>query len=196
MGELREHARSGGIGVELTPAGVMTVPVKDGHPMTPAEFAQLAEPVRGRYQEAIEELGPRIQAFLTKMRGLQRDARERLRALEREVALFAVGHLIDELKTRYAESGKLVEWLATVAEDVTENLGQFQTSGRPSGSEAPSPLAEAIAGASGQALARYEVNVFVSHDSDGGAPVVAETNPTYSNLFGRLEHQGGSAAGS
>jgi predicted ATP-dependent protease len=32
--------------------------------------------------------------------------------------------------------------------------------------------------------------VFVSHDSDGGAPVVAETNPTYSNLFGRLEHQG------
>ncbi len=190
MAELREQAQAGGIAVELTPAGVMTVPLRDGHPITPAEFAQLPEPVRARYQAALEDLGPRLQAFLTKMRGLQRDARERLRGLEREVALFAVGHLIDELKERYAESGKLVEWLAAVAEDVTENLGQFQTGGRESGSEAPSPLAAAIAGASEPALARYEVNVFVAHDSDGGAPVVAETNPTYSNLFGRLEHQG------
>ena len=48
----------------------------------------------------------------------------------------------------------------------------------------------AIAGAPEQALSRYEVNVFVAHDSDGGAPVVVETNPTYPNLFGRIEHQG------
>ena len=40
------------------------------------------------------------------MRALQREARERLRALEREVALFAVGHLIDELKERYADVGE------------------------------------------------------------------------------------------
>ena len=44
--------------------------------------------------------------------------------------------------------------------------------------------------AGGSPLRRYEVNVFVAHDSDGGAPVVLETNPTYPNLFGRIEHQG------
>ena len=32
--------------------------------------------------------------------------------------------------------------------------------------------------------------MFVAHDADGGAPVVVETNPTYPNLFGRIEHQG------
>ena len=65
----------------------MTVPLRGGEPMTPAEFAQLPEPVRARYQAALEELGPRTQAFLTEMRALQREGRERLRALEREVAL-------------------------------------------------------------------------------------------------------------
>jgi lon-related putative ATP-dependent protease len=190
LAELRKEAQSGGIAVELTPAGVATVPLREGKPMTPAEFAQLPEPVRARYQSGMDELGPRIQAFLTKTRGLQREARERLRTLEREVALFAVGHLIDELKERYAQSRKLVEWLTAVAEDVTENLGQFQALGQESGAESPSPVLQAIAGGPEQALARYDVNVFVAHDSDGGAPVVVETNPTYPNLFGRIEHHG------
>ena len=190
MAQLREQAQAGSIAVEFTPTGVMTVPLRGGQPMTPAEFAQLPEPVRARYQAALEELGPRTQAFLTEMRALQREGRERLRALEREVALFAVGHLIDELKERYADSAKVAEWLGAVAEDVTENRGQFQAPDREGGAELPSPLLQAIAGGAEQTLARYEVNVFVAHEADGGAPVVFETNPTYPNLFGRIEHHG------
>ena len=158
--------------------------------MTPADFAQLPETVRNRYQHALEDLGPRLQAFVTRMRGLQREARTRLRALEREVALFAVGHLIDELKGRYSGSDKLVEWLTSVAEDVTENLGQLRARGQDSEGESASPSFQAIGAGPEQGLARYEVNVFVAHESDDGAPVVVETNPTYANLFGRIEHQG------
>jgi predicted ATP-dependent protease len=186
MAELREQAQADGIAIELTPTGVMTVPLRDGKPMTPAEFARLPDAVRARYQAALEELAPKTQAFLTRMRTLQRDTRERLRALEREVALFAVGHLIDELKERYATSDTLVRWLTAVAEDVTENLGQFQEGD----GDPRSTLLQAIGGGLGQALERYEVNVFVAHEADGGAPVVVETNPTYPNLFGRVEHQG------
>ena len=190
MAELREQARADAIAVEFTPAGVITVPLRGGQPMTPAEFGRLPGSVRARYQAALEELGPRTEAFLTKMRALQRDSRERLRALEREVALFAVGHLIDELKEGYASSAKLVQWLEAVAEDVTENRGQFQALGQDGGAELPSPSLGAVAGAAEPALGRYEVNVFVAHDADGGAPVVLESNPTYPNLFGRIEHHG------
>jgi predicted ATP-dependent protease len=186
MAELREQAQAGGIAIELTPTGVITVPLRGGEPMTPADFARLPDTVRARYHAALEELAPKTQAFLTRMRGVQRDTRERLRALEREVALFAVGHLIDELKERYASSETLVRWLTAVAEDVTENLGQF----REGDGEPRSVLFQAIGGGPGQSLERYEVNVFVAHEADGGAPVVVETNPTYPNLFGRIEHQG------
>ena len=190
LAELREHAKAGGIAFELTPTGVMTVPLRGGNPMTPVEFARLPEPVRDRYQAAIEELGPRVEAFLTEMRGRQREARRRLRGLEHEVALFAVGHLIDELKERYADSEKLTGWLTSVQEDVIENLAQFRAAGGQDGAGPSSPLAQAVMGGPEHVLARYEVNVLVAHDTDGGAPVVAESNPTYWNLFGRVEHQG------
>ena len=190
LAELREEAAAAGIAVELTPAGIVTVPLRGSRPMTPAEFGGLPDKVRARYQAGLEELGPRLQAFLTRMRGLQRDARDRLRALDREVALFAVGHLIDELKQRYGESAKLVQWLASVAEDVTESLSQFQASGQEGEGELPPQLLAAIGGGPERALARYEVNAFVAHEVDGGAPVIVESNPTYPNLFGRIEHQG------
>ena len=181
LAELREQAQANAIALELTPTGVMTVPLRGGQPMTPTDFAQLPESVRNRYQTAIEKLGSQIQAFLTGMRGRQREARSRLRALEHEVALFAVGHLIDELKERYAGSDKLTAWLTAVQEDVIENLAQFQGAAPPrTDAEASSAIAQAFLGGVEHALARYEVNVLVAHDSGGGAPVVAETKPTYS----------------
>ena len=190
LAELREHAQEQGIALELTPAGVITVPLRGGHPMSPTEFGQLPESVRTRYQAGLEALSPQIQAFLARMRGLQRDERQKLRALEREVALFAVGHLIDDLKERYSESSTVVEWLKAVAEDVTESRAQFQPAAQESEPDASAPLLQAIAGGPDQTLARYGVNVFVAHEQDGGAPVVEELNPTYPNLFGRIEHHG------
>jgi predicted ATP-dependent protease len=189
IAELRRDAQEKGIALELTPSGIATVPLRGLHPMTPGEFAELPEPVRARYQSSLEELGPRIQAFMTRLRALQRQARDRLRTLEREVALFAIGHLIDELEERYGGSPKMIEWLTSVSADVTENLREFQAAGLESGRELPESLRAAIEGAHSQ-LGRYEINVFVAHDSDGGAPVVVETNPTYPNLFGRIEHRG------
>lgn len=150
---------------------MITVPLRGTHPLTPQEFAELPDTVRARYETAIEQLAPRMQAFVTGMRARQRDGRERLRALEREVAMFAISHPIEELTAQHAEEPWLVEWLGAVAEDVIGNLKAFQE-----GSE--------------QALARYEVNVFVAHDTDDGAPVVLESNPSFPNLFGRIEPRG------
>lgn len=35
----------------------------------------------------------------------------------------------------------------------------------------------------------YQINVVVDHQQEHGAPVVVETNPTYYNLVGRIEHE-------
>src|SRR4030065_657013 len=39
------------------------------------------------------------------------------------------------------------------------------------------------------AFRKYEVNVAVDHSETAGAPVVMERNPTYNNLFGRIEKE-------
>src|SRR5690606_8170111 len=41
-----------------------------------------------------------------------------------------------------------------------------------------------------QRLKRYTVNLFVNNRHLQGAPVIYEPNPTYHNLFGKIEYQG------
>ncbi len=188
LGSLRRSAQEKGIALELTPSGVATVPLRGAHPMTPEEFGALPEAVRARYQASLQALNPAVQGFLTHMRALQREARDRLRALEREVTLFAVGHLIDDLRGRHAGTPELVRWLGEVTADVTENFAQFQAAGQEPGRDALESLRGLVPDAEGPA-GRYEVNVFVAHGESDGAPVVVETNPTYPSLFGRIEHR-------
>jgi predicted ATP-dependent protease len=190
LAELRREAQDRGVALELTPAGIATVPLRGTHPMSPAEFSQLPDTVRARYHSNLEELGPSIQSFLNRMRGLQRQGREQLRALEREVAAFAVGHLIEDFKERQDGPPKLLDWLDRLMVDVTDNLTQFQSLGQRPESELPPALRAAIEGVE-EAATRYIVNPFVAHESsDAGAPVIVELNPTYPNLFGRIEHRG------
>jgi lon-related putative ATP-dependent protease len=186
--EVREFAAERSLALELTPAGLATIPVVEDKPIPPAEFRQLPEPVRRQFKERIEEVESRMPAALNRLRQIEREGGEQIRKLDREVALFAVGHLVDEIKERYSSVEELEEWLERVREDVIEHLGRFR--GKEAAEEGvPEPIAAGMRQAREAFFARYEPNVLVSHEDAEGAPVVFETNPTYYNLFGRVEYE-------
>ena len=51
---------------------------------------------------------------------IDREAHERVRTLDREVALFAVGHLIGQVNARFHEAPAVGRWLQQVREDVID----------------------------------------------------------------------------
>jgi lon-related putative ATP-dependent protease len=187
LGELRRFAGERGLTLELTPAGLLTIPVIEGKPVAPSDFSRLPQRVRDEYRQRSEEVEKRMPAVTNRMRKIERAGGEALRKLDREVALFAVGHLVDELTQRYADLDRVAGWLGRVREDMIENLGQFGTGDGESA--LPGPLAATLERAREQFFGRYEPNVLVSNREAEGAPVVVETNPTYYNLFGRIEYE-------
>jgi len=188
LAELRDFARERDLLLELTPAGLLTVPVVGGKPVPPAEVPKLSEPTRKRFAEHRAEIEERMPAVMNRMRALEREGSESGRELDREVGMFAVGHLLDELVERYADVPELGSWLDRVREDVIDNLDQFRHPDGP-GATLPEPLAAGMRQAREQFFGRYEPNVLVTHEDGDGAPVVLESNPTYYNLFGRVEYE-------
>ncbi len=188
LGELREYARRRGLALELTPAGVITVPLVDGRPVPPSEFRQLPDSVRRQFMEHNEDVKTRIPSAMSRIGEIQREGRERLLRLDREVALFAIGHLVDDVKRRFSEAPALVAWLEGLPEDVVENLDRFRRATE-ADQGVPEPLASGLRRSREEFFGRYEPNVLVSHAGDGGAPVVFETSPSYYNLFGRIEYE-------
>jgi lon-related putative ATP-dependent protease len=70
-----------------------------------------------------------------------------------------------------------------VQEDIISHIDEF----KPSEKESPIPGLEMIKEET--FITRYKTNVFVDNSQLKGAPVVFERNPTYYNLFGRIEYK-------
>ncbi|MDP1808895.1 MAG: ATP-binding protein [Actinomycetota bacterium] len=184
LDRLREDASTQGFSVELTTAGIVTVPVKDGRLMKREEFERLPEKEKAEIKSRTEALQADINRVMTSVRTLEKQAKNKVLELDKEIALFAIGHLLDDLRTKYSESEKVLQYLQSVQDDIVENLEAFkETEHQPElhlpGMEMPEPESP---------MEKYKVNLFVTHAKNHGAPVVFEPNPTYYNLFGRLEY--------
>ncbi len=182
FGELAETAGAQGIALLRTPTGFTLAPVKDGEVIAPDAFAALPEEERKRIASAIEALQGRLEALMRDVPRWRKEQRERIRELNREVAQYAVGSLVEELKQRYADLPAVSEYLAAVEKDLVENIDDFRH-----GNE-PRPAIMGMTEGGPPTFRRYEVNLLLDRREPDGAPVVFEDHPTYQNLIGRVEH--------
>jgi len=189
--EIRQLARERGLAVLRTPAGFVFAPVRDGEVLSPQEIQELPEEQGKRLEAGVEALQEELQKILRRMPRWQREIRERVRELNRDITNFAVGGLIDEVRQKYTDLPGVVEYLNAVRKDVIENVRDFlareerQQTARQSTS-IPLPASGSQTGP--PSLRRYQVNLLVDHSDSKGAPVIYEDNPTYQNLVGRVEH--------
>jgi lon-related putative ATP-dependent protease len=179
---LGEEAAQQKIALLRTPTGFSFAPVKDGEVMTPDDFAKLPEEEQKRIQSAIAALQTKLEKLVRGVMRLRKERIERIRALNREMTLLAVGHVVDDLNERYKDVPKVVEYLEAVQRDVLENADDFR---KPA--EAAGMLAQ-IAQREAASLRRYEVNVLVDNGGPDGVPVVTADHPTFQNLVGHIEH--------
>jgi lon-related putative ATP-dependent protease len=184
MEEIRKKAEARSVALLRTPMGFGFAPVKDGSVLDPDEFRRLPEEVQARFQRDIAELQSALQETLRAMPDLERKHRERVKETNREVAMYAAGHLLDDLRRRYADLPAVLAHLDAVRQDVVDNVHEFLTGS--DDDDAAGTMRKLLSQT--PALRRYGVNVMVDHAGRAGAPVVYEDLPNLANLAGRVEH--------
>jgi len=184
---LEEQARQQGLVLQRTPAGVATVPVDlQGRPISEEVFQQLPEADRNRIVERTQGLQDLVSDTVRQIRAKEREGREALRALERQTAQYMIDTPVERVKEQYADHPAVAAFLDAAKQDMLEHLSEIRGDGDEEGGgtprlELPMPRRDP--------LARYQVNLFVSHQDGTGAPVVIEPNPTYYNLVGKTEYR-------
>ncbi|MBL7063177.1 MAG: AAA family ATPase [Anaerolineae bacterium] len=185
FGEIQEEAKERGIALIRTPVGLAFAPLREGEVISPDEFQELPEEDRKQVETDISNLQEQLQAIIYQVRQWEREAREKVKELDRQVAMSVVGHPVDELRKKYAELADVVDYLNEVQQDVIENADEFRKT-----EETPQimgiPLPRSLLGP--PVFRRYQVNMLVDHSESEGAPVIHEDHPTYNNLIGRIEH--------
>ncbi len=182
---LEEDAQSKGFAIRKVPTGLLIVPIKKtGESLTEEEFAAIDEKTRKRIEEIGKLLQDKLDDVGRAIREAEKILKEMLSRLEREIALEAIGSLIEDLMKKYDDIKIIQSYLSSVKEDILANLDDFKTQ-----EEQPPPLPFMKMPKPEISFSKYSVNLIVDNRECKGAPVVFESNPTYLNLFGRIEHK-------
>ncbi|MEW5961231.1 MAG: ATP-binding protein, partial [Chloroflexota bacterium] len=185
--EIQQRAQGRRLAVIRTSAGVAFAPLKGDQVLKTEEFQNLPQAEQEHIQEAIAELQVFLEETIRRVQQWERAHREKMKTLDREVAKFAVDHLIEELRKKFSALPEVVSYLDEVEQDVIENVDDFRKQEEvPTPPLAGIPLPRSLLGP--PPFRRYQVNVLIDRSQVQGTPVVYQDNPTYQNLMGRVEH--------
>ncbi len=174
METLRKEAQTNGLDIMQSPQGASVVPIDtEGKPVTLDEFSPED---RQRLQEAAREISEKLNTINRRAAREHGELGERVMQITRATADNALGIQFDGVQEEFSGYGGVVRWLVEMRNDVLDNVHLF---GGHDGSEARRELPED----------RYAVNLFVDHSDDPNPGVLLEANPTYENLFGRMEYR-------
>ncbi len=173
---LANEARMHGLNLVQTPQG-MVVAAQDAAG-NPVALDTLPESERKSKQEKASDIGERLQEIHRHAAKLQGEFAKQMIELNQSVADHAVGALLDDVQSVYSGHRGLARWLTELRNDILENLQIFM----PANPNQPPMAIE-------PPERRYAVNLLVDHGDNPVPNVVLEANPTYENLFGKIEYR-------
>ncbi|MBU1396457.1 MAG: AAA family ATPase, partial [Gammaproteobacteria bacterium] len=179
--EVGEEAGKLGVTLLRTPNGFSFAPAKGDEVMSPEDYEKLPQEEKERFERDIGSLQEKLEKVIRQVHQWRRERLERVRKLNEEAVLFAVGHLIDDLRRNYADYPAVCSYLNEVQQNVIESMDEFRH---------PKEALTGLAALTREPpdFNRFRVNLLVGRDGTEGAPVVYEDHPTYQNLIGRVEH--------
>ncbi len=171
---LQQKAAAENFGLMQTASGFTIVPVQNGQQLSQEQLQQMPIETRQAMEQEAQKLSAELEEVAYQIHELELQARQKMKQIDRNVAKTAVQHHFDDLKSAYPDDDEMCLYLDEVQADVLNQIDDFTS---------PVDSPEEID------LSRYEVNVLINNAETNGAPVIVEANPTYNNLFGRLEYE-------
>ena len=176
-------ARERGFQVQQSSRGhIFFIPIVDGKPLQkPADFAALPDDERREVERRQQELNIELERLARRQQEIMREMEEDIRMVERRfcesLLLPMLGRMSEQLG-----NAEVNLYLEEVRVHVLNNLDDFKEASAPTMALPfmPSPRER-------DPYLEYEVNVVVDNAKTTGAPIVAESAPTYLNLFGTVE---------
>ncbi len=184
---LQKQASEEGIQFQVTATGVITKVVRDGQPLSQEEYEALSDEEKEAIRKRIEAFNEHVMEVMDQVRDIERETREKIKELEKQTALIVIQSLIGYLRRKYADQELIIQYLDQVQHYVLENINDFRKKEEEEESESTSKTLKLVEQKS--RFVEYQVNILVDNSTSEGAPVIIESNPTYTNLFGAVQRE-------
>ncbi|HEV8575442.1 MAG TPA: ATP-binding protein, partial [Dehalococcoidia bacterium] len=185
--QAEKQAETAGFRLNFSPTGVNLIPLLEGRPMTPEEFAALDASQRRQIEERQKPITEVIDQTRERLRAIETAVNEQMRHLDRQIAEWVMSGAFDALLKSYQEDAEVVRFLEQLREFTLASADmlrvQSEQTAQPVAPDGPQGPVQP------DAFAAFRCNVFVDHSNASGPPIILESNPSWTNLFGRIDRR-------
>ncbi|MCP3872870.1 MAG: AAA family ATPase [Desulfobacteraceae bacterium] len=186
---IEQFAKTIGLSIIRVENDYQVVPVLNEKPISPEEFESMEDTAIKEIEDNIVQVEEKLNDALSKINRLDEEMKISLKGLVASKTDQLISEQIDPVRYYLRDCKDIQIYLKNVKEDIIENIatflgvqGQEDTEGKK------------VFEMTGKLIKRYQVNVLVDRRREKGAPIVFEPNPSFHNLFGKIEKK--PAAGS
>lgn len=184
--KLSKDAEAHGFKVNTGSSGIYFLPIIEGKTITEEEFDDLDEEIKEQINEKTNILQKDTLEIIRKLKNNDKETQQKVSEWETKIALLALGVHIDDLKEKYKKFEAITKYLEKIQQDILENLDEFKEEEI---SEEQQQLIIPWLQKAESPVYKYRVNVLVDNSNLEGAPAIVDSNPTYSNLIGKIEYE-------
>lgn len=184
--ELNEASTQLGFVFSPTENGFISIPLKDGKPMSQQEYESLPNEQMEEIMDKSSKLNMETFEIMNKLRISDDEFRGKIKQLDQHVIYDIVNFDINKLYKKYGNRKSTVDYINDLENDIMENIDRFKKNDildkTLSLQEIPINIEESF-------LNRYRVNLFVDNSELSHAPIINESNPIFNNLIGTIEYK-------
>lgn len=186
MQELYQYAEKMGFVLKGSNSGYLSIPLVDGKEIDAETYENLGDDAKKEITDKSVFVHEKAGEVIKEVLGIDELGKEKVQEVQDQLALLAIGSLIENISKKYKENDLILKYLEEVKKDILDNIDAFIEKKE----ESPVlPFAIFKKDDKKEIISKYKVNLLVDNSNLIGSPVIFEPNPTYHNLFGRIEYE-------
>lgn len=162
-------------------------PIIDGKPLDDSEFSKMTDEQRQYFYALVSELETVLNDALLELPRWKRELSENLRSLRKETIEQAIKPMLKEMEHDYSTELGVLKYLKEMRPHLVKAVLELLPDESDGEKQEEIDSREIF-------VEEFVPNVLVHHETMSGAPIIFEPNPSYGNLFGRVEYNSSSGA--
>lgn len=180
---LQDEAKKHDISMSSSSKNRVTfAPVVNGKVINASEFNAMQGKEKEEIEQKVDAFEKIVKDGLLEVGELNKAQQKELKALQRKITQESVESLINDIRSKYNYSDKILTYLDALEDDLIRHVQDFLV--KPD----EMPVLPFMRELYTPSFSRYGVNLFVAHDKEATSPVIYEDNPIHQNLIGKIEH--------
>lgn len=156
-------------------------PIIDGKPVNDQESANLTEQQRQQFYEVVTELEITLHEQLLELPKWKRELSEQQRELRKDTIEQAIKPMLKQLEHDYSAQLGVQRYIREMRSHLVKAVLEFLPDESDAEKQEENDNREFF-------IEEFVPNVLVNFEQMSGAPIIFEPNPSYGNLFGRVEY--------